>query len=92
MEDKSSESADKDASKSASQKGLSFSSSSSASFKSKKRKAGSQLDDLKFPELEEKLKEKDKGKDGPTAKKKSTNPAKKVKKEKKTLLSFGDDA
>ncbi|KAF9532641.1 hypothetical protein CPB83DRAFT_847114 [Crepidotus variabilis] len=68
--------------------GLSFSSSSTA-FKSKKRKAPGQLDELKFPELEEKKNDKDKAGGKKSSKK---NLAKKAKKESKTLLSFGDDA
>lgn len=61
-------------------KNLSFSSSSSAKFKSNKRKATHQPEEVKFSEDSEKK----------TAS--SKHPAKKAKKEKKTLLSFGDDA
>ncbi|CAA7266813.1 unnamed protein product [Cyclocybe aegerita] len=56
--------------------GLTFSSSSKAGPKSNKRKAVGMLDEIKSPE---------------TSKDKAKNPSKKLKKEKKTLLSFGDD-
>ncbi|KAF8879300.1 hypothetical protein CPB84DRAFT_1793375 [Gymnopilus junonius] len=76
-------------SKSANQ-GLSFSSGSKPGAKSNKRKAVGQLDELKA-ELKSKEKEKvkEKGKGPESAGK---NSSKKAKKNKKTLLSFGDEA
>ena len=68
-------------SKPSNSKSLSFSSSSATKFKSNKRKPTNQLDEVKFPEN-----------DGEKKTASPKHPAKKTKKEKKALLSFGDDA
>jgi hypothetical protein len=68
--------------KAAPSQGLSFSSSTKLKAKANgKRKATSQLDDLKFER-----------KEAGTKDSRPKRPAKKAKRENKTLLSFGDDA
>ncbi len=79
--DKTTETTTSSNSKPSNSKSLSFSSSSATKFKSNKRKATNQLDEVKFPEN-----------DGEKKTASSKHPAKKAKKEKKALLSFGDDA
>jgi len=79
--DKSPETTTSSNSKPSTSKSLSFSSSSATRFKSNKRKATNQLDEVKFPDN-----------DGEKKTASSKHPAKRTKKEKKALLSFGDDA
>jgi hypothetical protein len=69
--------------------GLSFSSSTKLKAKANgKRKATSQLDDLKSSASESSIGKKEAG----TKDSRPKHPAKKAKRENKTLLSFGDDA